>query len=58
MTGFPKRSTTLATIAVGNDGEGPRKDGLNRIQVPSDCVNALAVGACDTIRVTLATLLV
>ncbi|ATQ68969.1 MULTISPECIES: S8 family peptidase [Methylosinus] len=38
---------TLATIAVGNNGSRPAKDGLNRIQVPSDCVNALAVGACD-----------
>ena len=41
------RGTTLATIAVGNDGDGSAKDGLNRIQVPADCVNALAVGACD-----------
>jgi hypothetical protein len=39
--------TTLATIAVGNGGDGSVKDGLNRIQVPADCVNALAVGACD-----------
>jgi hypothetical protein len=39
--------TTLATIAVGNGGDGSAKDGLNRIQVPADCVNALAVGACD-----------
>jgi hypothetical protein len=38
---------TLATIAVGNNGRCSAKDGLNRIQVPSDCVNALAVGACD-----------
>jgi hypothetical protein len=38
---------TLATIAVGNDGDGSAKDGLNRIQVPADCVNAVAVGACD-----------
>ncbi|HLH93959.1 MAG TPA: S8 family peptidase [Xanthobacteraceae bacterium] len=42
------RGTTLATIAVGNRGEAPAKDGLNRIQVPADCVNALAVGACDS----------
>jgi hypothetical protein len=36
---------TLATFAVGNTGDqGP---GHERIQVPSDCVNALAVGACD-----------
>lgn len=42
------RGTTLATIAVGNGGDGSAKDGLNRIQVPADCVNALAVGACDS----------
>jgi hypothetical protein len=39
--------STLATIAVGNDGDSSAKDGLNRIQVPADCVNALAVGSCD-----------
>lgn len=39
---------TLATIAVGNTGESDALLGLNRIQVPADCVNALAIGACDT----------
>jgi subtilisin family serine protease len=38
---------TLATIAVGNDGEGDPSIRANRIQVPSDCVNALGIGACD-----------
>ena len=42
------RISTLAVIAVGNDGESDAATGLNRVQVPSDCVNALAVGACDT----------
>ena len=42
------RVSTLAMIAVGNDGEGDALLGLDRVQVPSDCVNALAVGACDT----------
>jgi len=42
------RVDTLATIAVGNDGEGDRDLGLDRIQVPADCVNAMAIGACDT----------
>lgn len=37
----------VATIAVGNDGEGDPSINANRIQVPSDCVNALAIGACD-----------
>ena len=42
------RGTTLAAIAVGNDGEGDAVLGLNRVQVPADSVNALAVGACDS----------
>lgn len=36
----------LGTIAVGNAGEEPSP--FNRIQVPSDCVNALAIGAADS----------
>lgn len=42
------RVSTLALIAVGNDGEGDSILGMDRVQVPSDCVNALAIGACDT----------
>lgn len=42
------RTSTLAAIAVGNDGEGDSLLGLDRIQVPADCVNAIAVGACDS----------
>ena len=42
------RVSSLMVIAVGNDGEGDTLLGLDRVQVPSDCVNALAVGACDT----------
>lgn len=42
------RTSTLAVIAVGNAGESDPATGLDRVQVPSDCVNALAVGACDT----------
>ncbi|TZG31267.1 S8 family peptidase [Agrobacterium sp. B1(2019)] len=42
------RNDTLATIAVGNDGERDATLGFNRIQVPSDCVNAMAVGAADS----------
>lgn len=39
--------STLATIAVGNDGEGDPHINANRVQVPADCVNALSIGACD-----------
>ena len=42
------RVSTLAMVAVGNGGEGDTILGLDRVQVPSDCVNALAIGACDT----------
>lgn len=38
---------TFAAIAVGNDGDGDPLINANRIQVPSDCVNALGIGACD-----------
>jgi hypothetical protein len=38
---------TFMTIAVGNNGEQDRSSGNSRIQVPSDSVNALAVGAAD-----------
>ena len=38
---------TLAAIAVGNGGENDVALRLNRIQTPSDCVNALSVGASD-----------
>ena len=39
---------TLATVAIGNEGEKDRPSGNARVQVPSDSVNALAVGATDT----------
>ncbi len=38
---------TLMTVAVGNNGEMDRASGNARVQVPSDCVNALAVGAAN-----------
>lgn len=44
---YLSKTPTLATIAVGNDGEGDATIRANRVQVPADCVNALAIGACD-----------
>ena len=38
----------LATIAVGNGGQKDATLQYNRIQPPSDCVNALSVGSSDT----------
>ena len=40
--------TTLASLAVGNNGEGSAVLGYDRVQVPADCVNGLAVGATST----------
>lgn len=39
--------STLMTVAAGNNGEHDQLSGNARIQVPADCVNALAVGAAD-----------
>lgn len=38
----------MATVAVGNGGECDAELGFNRVQTPADCVNAMAVGACDS----------
>lgn len=40
---------TLMTVAVGNNGHMDRLSGNARVQVPSDCVNALAVGATNAL---------
>lgn len=37
----------LFIVAVGNNGEDDALSGLNLVQVPSDMVNGLAVGACN-----------
>lgn len=39
---------TLLTIAVGNNGDNDVASGNARVQVPSDSVNALAVGAANS----------
>ncbi|HCT3248692.1 TPA: S8 family peptidase [Proteus mirabilis] len=40
---------TFLTIAAGNNGNSNNSLGLDRVQVPSDCVNALSVGATDQV---------
>jgi len=45
---------TLMTVAVGNNGQMDRASGNARVQVPSDCVNALAVGAATNTEVNWA----
>ena len=42
------RKDTLLTVAAGNNGENDRPSGNARVQIPSDCVNALAVGSADS----------
>ncbi|MFI8619268.1 S8 family peptidase [Acidovorax sp. NPDC077693] len=37
----------LMTVAAGNNGRASKENGLNRIMVPADCVNALTIGAAD-----------
>lgn len=45
---YLSRGQTLATIAIGNTGNEPEiVQDARRIQVPSDCVNGLSVGAAD-----------
>lgn len=39
---------TLLTVAAGNNGERDAATGLNRVQVPADGVNTVAVGAADS----------
>lgn len=43
---------TLATVAAGNSGQLDALSGLNRIQPPSDGVNALSIGASDSLDLT------
>lgn len=38
---------TFMTVAVGNNGDMDHESGNARVQVPSDCVNAIAVGAAS-----------
>lgn len=45
---------TFMTIAIGNNGELDWQSGNARVQVPSDCVNAIAVGAASDVDITWA----
>jgi hypothetical protein len=40
---------TFMTIAVGNNGNQDKGSGNARVEVPSDCVNAVSVGASDSL---------
>ena len=40
---------TVATVACGNNGQADQQLGMHRVQPPSDGVNMIAVGACDSV---------
>ncbi|UOO89195.1 S8 family peptidase [Vitreoscilla massiliensis] len=42
------QGNSVATVAIGNNGERDAMSGLNRIQVPADAVNVISVGACTS----------
>lgn len=42
----------LFVVAAGNTGDADEATGLNRLQVPADMANGLAVGACDQVAPT------
>ncbi|MDX6451834.1 MAG: hypothetical protein QOH16_1883 [Gaiellaceae bacterium] len=42
--------SSIASLAIGNTGLEDRASGEARIQVPSDCVNGLSIGAADSQR--------
>lgn len=48
------RGNHLLTVAVGNDGNRDAEMQLNRIQPPSDCVNALSIGSYKNTRKSFA----
>lgn len=47
IDGLLSDGNTLMTVAVGNNGKMDKALRLDRVQVPSDCVNVLSVGATD-----------
>jgi len=47
IDGLLSDGETFMTVAVGNDGDLDHASGNARIQVPADCVNAIAVGATN-----------
>lgn len=47
LDALAERHGVLFVTAVGNDGDADPASGAHRIQVPSDMVNGIGVGACD-----------
>jgi hypothetical protein len=47
LDALAERHGVLFCTAVGNDGAADPSSGAHRIQVPSDMVNGIGIGACD-----------
>lgn len=47
IDGYLSDGDVFLTVAAGNNGALDRESGNARIQVPADCVNALAIGSAD-----------
>ena len=50
LDALAERHGVLFCTAVGNDGTADPSSGAHRIQVPSDMVNGIGIGACDARR--------
>ncbi|HIF9214626.1 TPA: S8 family peptidase [Photobacterium damselae] len=48
LDSYLQKGNCLATVAIGNDGDLNGDDA--RIQPPSDMVNSLAIGSCDSLN--------
>lgn len=49
LDSYAAKNDVLITIAAGNNGDCSRKADLHRVQIPSDGVNIVSVGAADCI---------
>lgn len=48
LDSYAAKADVLITVAAGNNGEDSRIGSLHRVQIPSDGVNILSVGAADS----------
>lgn len=48
LDSYAAKNDVLITVAAGNNGDSSEVGGLNRVQIPSDGVNVLSVGAANS----------
>lgn len=48
LDSYAAKKDVLITVAAGNNGDSSEIGGLNRVQIPSDGVNILSVGAANS----------